>query len=230
MERDLDNSPPTPAPPQEDCGTLQQPTKGDADVESSDSVTDYSAWQNARFEDDEVRWGQQTPHAGGPSTSTASRPMQHEELEQGLSSPTREIRRWLVLVTEWYQAFRHLCDSSVATSFRNKSLTIHVELAPQPIASKRQASLRSTVDSLSFNADSDTKLNLIIARAQTKFPNHNRNAQDAISVLLNASPENEETLQGWETKFNGTSVHCEALLACNLKAQNVCPILSSLSG
>ncbi|KAG9028927.1 hypothetical protein FS837_003704 [Tulasnella sp. UAMH 9824] len=208
MEQDLHYFPPTPAPPQENRGTLQKPTEGDADVASSYAETDYSAWQNTRFEDDEVRSGQQTSQAYGPSNSAASRHMQHEEPEQGLSSSIREIRRWLVLLTEWYQAFRHLCDSSVATSFLNKSLTIHVELAPQTLAPNRQASLRSTVDSLSFEADSDTKLNLIIARAQAKFPNHNRNAQDAISVLLNASPANEETLQGWETKFNGTSVHC----------------------
>ncbi|KAG8950408.1 hypothetical protein FRC00_007677 [Tulasnella sp. 408] len=220
MEQDLHNSPPTLVPPQENRETLQQPGEGDAEVESSDADTDYSAWQDTRFEDNEVRSGQQTPQPRGPSHSAAARHMQHEGPEQGLSSSIREIRRWLVLLTEWYQAFRHLSKSSVATGFRNKSLTIHVELAPQPLAPNRQASLRSIVDSLSFNADSDTKLNLIIARAQTKFPNHNRNAQDAISVLLNASPENKETLQGWETKFNGTSVHCEALLACNLKAQN----------
>ncbi|KIO26670.1 hypothetical protein M407DRAFT_243656 [Tulasnella calospora MUT 4182] len=226
-EQGLHNSPPTPAPPQEGGGTSQQATEGYADVESSDAETDYSAWHDTQFEDDEIRSGAQTPEARRLSNFAVPGHTQHEEPGRGLSSSIREIRRWLVLLTEWYQAIQYLLDPSVATSFLNKSLTIHVEVAPQPLAPTRQASLRSTVDSLLFEAgsllsetDSDRRLELIIARAQAKFPNHNRKAGDAISVLLNASPTNDETLRGWETKFKGTSVHCEALLACNLKAQN----------
>ncbi|KIO26683.1 hypothetical protein M407DRAFT_118219 [Tulasnella calospora MUT 4182] len=210
-ERGLHNSPPTPAPPQED---------GDADVESSDAETDYSVWRDTQLEDDEVRSGAQTPEARGLSNFAAPDHKQHEEPGRGLSSSIREIRRWLVLLTEWYQAIEYLCNPSVATSFLNKSLTIHVELAPPLLAPDRQASLRSTVDSLLFETGSDKGLELIIARAQAKFPNHNRKAGDAISVLLNASSTNDETLRDWETKFKGTSVHCEALLACSVKAKN----------
>lgn len=214
-----------PAPPQEDGGTLQQPTECDVDVESSDTETDYSAWHNTQLKDDEVQSRARTPHARRPSNLRVPDHIQHDEPKQELSKSIQEIRRWLILLTEWYQALEHLCSSSVLTSFLNKSLTIHVTVAPQPLEPNWQASLRSTVDSLSSKVDPDMRLDLIFARAQTKFPNHNRSAGDAISVLLNAASKNEETLQGWETKFKGTSVHCEALLACHLKAQNVCPFL-----
>ncbi|KAG8924318.1 hypothetical protein FRC00_005244, partial [Tulasnella sp. 408] len=141
-----------------------------------------------------------------------------------LSAIALKIKIWLRRVTRWHGAIFDLSQGQMALGVLNKQLSIHVNVAPKAVQPERQASLRATVESLEGKGNADDKLKLILSRARDVYKDRNLSKNTAAHSLVNASLNDNASLERWEKLFPSSSVHCEARLACiihQMQIQNV---------
>lgn len=165
-------------------------------------------------------------HPGSPAQSDGEDSDDGLESEEAkgtveLSAIALKIKIWLRRVTQWHGAIFDLSQGQTALGVLNKQLSIHVDVAPKAVQPERQASLRATVESLEGKGNADDKLKLILSRARDVYKDRNLSQNTAAHSLVNASLNDDASLEPWEKLFPSSSVHCEARLACIMHRMQV---------
>ncbi|KAG9046206.1 hypothetical protein FS837_004877 [Tulasnella sp. UAMH 9824] len=165
-------------------------------------------------------------HPGSPAQSDGEDSDDGLESEEAkgtveLSGIALKIKIWLRRVTQWHGAIFDLSQGQMALGVLNKQLSIHVDVAPKAVQPERQASLRATVESLEGKGNADDKLNLILSRAREVYKGRNLSQNTAAHSLVNASLNDDASLERWEKLFPSSSVHCEARLACKMHQMQI---------
>lgn len=139
----------------------------------------------------------------------------------GLSEIALKVRLWLRRVTQWHGVICDLSQGHLALGMLNKQISIHVDVAPKAVQPSRQASLRAIAELLEGPGDANDRLEWILSRARDLYQNRVLSESTATHALVNASMNDEPSLERWETLFPSSSVHCEARLACTMYQKQV---------